>query len=81
LLIAHLDAVRPPRYHELEKCFIDNALGFLTGAYKSPDDFETDDFRRTLPRFQGEAFKEVRALNVYGERVSKSLTTSGRTSS
>jgi len=32
--------------------------GFMTGAYKSPDDFEKDDWRRTLPRFQGEAFKE-----------------------
>ena len=40
------------------------ALGFLTGAYKSPDDFEKDDWRRTLPRFQGEAFKEVRPLSV-----------------
>jgi aryl-alcohol dehydrogenase-like predicted oxidoreductase len=33
--------------------------GFLTGAYKSPDDFEEDDWRRNNPRFTGEAFKEV----------------------
>ncbi|CAB4440585.1 unnamed protein product [Rhizophagus irregularis] len=26
--------------------------GFLTGKYKSIDDFEPDDFRRTVPRFQ-----------------------------
>ncbi|CAB4492695.1 unnamed protein product [Rhizophagus irregularis] len=26
--------------------------GFLTGKYKSIDDFEPDDFRRTFPRFQ-----------------------------
>ena len=28
--------------------------GFLTGAFKSPEDFEQDDFRRKSPRFQGE---------------------------
>lgn len=32
--------------------------GFLTGAYKSVEDFEEGDFRRSNPRFQGEAFKE-----------------------
>jgi len=32
--------------------------GFLTGQYKSPDDFEEGDFRKMNPRFQGEAFKE-----------------------
>ena len=31
--------------------------GFLTGAIKSPDDFAEDDFRRNLPRFQGENFQ------------------------
>ncbi len=30
--------------------------GFLTGAFKSPDDFESDDYRRSSPRFQGENF-------------------------
>ena len=30
--------------------------GFLTGAITSPDDFAEDDWRRTHPRFQGEAF-------------------------
>jgi aryl-alcohol dehydrogenase-like predicted oxidoreductase len=30
--------------------------GFLTGQFKSPDDFAPDDFRRTQPRFQGENF-------------------------
>ena len=30
--------------------------GFLTGQLKSPDDFDADDFRRGLPRFQGENF-------------------------
>ena len=31
--------------------------GFLTGAFKSPDDFASDDWRRIAPRFQGENFK------------------------
>jgi aryl-alcohol dehydrogenase-like predicted oxidoreductase len=30
--------------------------GFLTGALKSPSDFEADDWRRANPRFQGENF-------------------------
>ena len=31
--------------------------GFLTGAFKSPNDFAPDDYRRVSPRFQGENFK------------------------
>ena len=30
--------------------------GFLTGQFKSPDDFPEDDTRRNHPRFQGENF-------------------------
>ncbi len=30
--------------------------GFLTGAIKSPDDFDDDDYRRHSPRFEGENF-------------------------
>ncbi|MDR3775116.1 MAG: aldo/keto reductase [Terracidiphilus sp.] len=30
--------------------------GFLTGAFKSPEDFDPDDTRRLHPRFQGENF-------------------------
>jgi aryl-alcohol dehydrogenase-like predicted oxidoreductase len=30
--------------------------GFLTGAFRSPEDFDTDDYRRQSPRFQGENF-------------------------
>jgi aryl-alcohol dehydrogenase-like predicted oxidoreductase len=30
--------------------------GFLTGAFKKPDDLAPDDFRRQTPRFQGENF-------------------------
>ncbi len=32
--------------------------GFLTGQIASPDDLAADDFRRTAPRFQGEAFQK-----------------------
>jgi aryl-alcohol dehydrogenase-like predicted oxidoreductase len=31
--------------------------GFLTGRFKSPDDFEPGDWRRNNPRFQGENFQ------------------------
>lgn len=31
--------------------------GFLTGAFQKPDDFPMNDFRRHMPRFQGENFK------------------------
>ena len=32
--------------------------GFLTGQFKSPDDFPDDDFRKFHPRFQGENFEK-----------------------
>jgi aryl-alcohol dehydrogenase-like predicted oxidoreductase len=32
--------------------------GFLTGQFKSPDDFPEGDFRRNHPRFQGENFQK-----------------------
>ena len=32
--------------------------GFLTGRYRSVDDFEPDDWRREAPRFQGENFQK-----------------------
>ena len=36
--------------------------GFLTGAFKSADDFAADDYRRMNPRFQGENFARNLAL-------------------
>lgn len=43
--------------------------GFLTGAIKSPDDFEDDDFRKKNPRFMGENFQKnldiVKTLNEF----------------
>jgi aryl-alcohol dehydrogenase-like predicted oxidoreductase len=32
--------------------------GFLSGRFKSPDDFEEGDFRKNHPRFQGENFQK-----------------------
>jgi aryl-alcohol dehydrogenase-like predicted oxidoreductase len=36
--------------------------GFLTGSITTPDDFDADDIRRRLPRFQGDAFAKNIAL-------------------
>lgn len=36
--------------------------GFLTGAIKSPDDFDEGDYRRSNPRFQGDNFAKNLAL-------------------
>ncbi|KAA9345692.1 aldo/keto reductase [Adhaeribacter soli] len=38
--------------------------GFLTGAFKTPEDFEEGDYRRFSPRFQGENFyKNLELVN------------------
>ncbi|WP_461128613.1 aldo/keto reductase [Spirosoma aerophilum] len=38
--------------------------GFISGDIKTPDDFAADDFRRSIPRFQGEAFyKNIELVN------------------
>ena len=52
--------------------------GFLTGAFKSPDDFEADDTRRNSPRFQGENFK--RNLELV-EKVKQMAAQAGLTAS
>lgn len=52
--------------------------GFLTGAIKSPDDFDADDYRRNNPRFQGENF--ARNLTLV-ERVRKLAKDKGCTPS
>ena len=45
--------------------------GFLTGDIKTPDDFETNDFRRFFPRYQGENFYKnlelVQKLQILAE--------------
>lgn len=52
--------------------------GFLSGQLKSPDDFEENDFRRGIPRFQGENFYKnldlLHAINAIAE--SKGVTAS-----
>ncbi|THU76853.1 Aldo/keto reductase [Dendrothele bispora CBS 962.96] len=35
------------------------ARGLITGQYKSPDDFEEDDFRRSVPKFSKENFPKI----------------------
>ncbi|WP_207424375.1 aldo/keto reductase [Desertivirga brevis] len=52
--------------------------GFISGDIKSPDDFPADDFRRQIPRFQGEQFYKnlelVHAINALA--AEKSVTAS-----
>src|SRR5205823_8526908 len=36
--------------------------GFLTGKIRSPDELGRDDFRRSIPRFQGDNFRRNQAL-------------------
>ncbi|GBC00915.1 hypothetical protein RclHR1_00400029 [Rhizophagus clarus] len=53
--------------------------GFLTGRYKSFDDFEADDFRRTVPRFQGENFaKNLELVHKIEEFANKKGVTPGQ---
>jgi aryl-alcohol dehydrogenase-like predicted oxidoreductase len=46
--------------------------GFLTGAYKSIDDFPADDFRRNSPRFQAGNFEKNLELVRHIERLAAS---------
>jgi len=50
--------------------------GFLSGRFRSPDDFDPDDFRRHNPRFQGENF--TRNLHLV-ERVQEIAAEKGVT--
>jgi len=53
--------------------------GFLTGRYKSPEDFEEGDFRRFAPRFQGENFdKNIKLVHKFEELAKKKNATSGQ---
>jgi len=45
--------------------------GFLTGQYRSPDDFADDDFRRYQPRFQGENFRRNLDLVARVEEIAR----------
>ncbi|HZO58800.1 MAG TPA: aldo/keto reductase [Solirubrobacterales bacterium] len=43
--------------------------GFLSGRFKSPDELDSDDFRRHGPRFQGEALAQNLALAAKVEEI------------
>jgi aryl-alcohol dehydrogenase-like predicted oxidoreductase len=45
--------------------------GFLTGRFRTPDDFEPDDFRRSSPRFQGENFARNLELVRHVEELAR----------
>ena len=45
--------------------------GFLTGQFKSPDDFPEGDFRKNHPRFQGENFQKNLDLVREVEKMAK----------
>lgn len=47
--------------------------GFLTGSFKTPDDFAPDDYRRHAPRFQGENFQKNLALVEEVQTLADSL--------
>jgi aryl-alcohol dehydrogenase-like predicted oxidoreductase len=52
--------------------------GFLTGDIKCPNDFQAEDFRRHIPRFQGEQFfKNLELVNAVNTiAVDKGITSS-----
>lgn len=53
--------------------------GFLTGQYKSRDDFDEDDVRRTLPRFSAENFpKNLKLVNQIAKLAEKKGCTAGQ---
>ncbi|KAI1081038.1 putative aldo-keto reductase [Whalleya microplaca] len=55
--------------------------GMLTGQYKSPDDFDENDFRRSIPRFSKENFdKNIELVNTLKSIAVKKNCTSGQLS-
>ncbi|MCJ1244420.1 hypothetical protein MMC30_001618 [Trapelia coarctata] len=53
--------------------------GFLTGQYKSPDDFEEGDFRKMMPRFSPENFsKNLKLIDQISELAEKKHITPGQ---
>lgn len=53
--------------------------GFLTGALKTPEDFPADDFRRSIPRFQGENFyKNLKLVKEIEKLASQKNVTSSQ---
>ncbi|OZJ03125.1 hypothetical protein BZG36_03876 [Bifiguratus adelaidae] len=53
--------------------------GFLTGRYKTPEDFEEGDFRKHNPRFQGENFqKNLDLADKFGALAKKKGVTASQ---
>lgn len=53
--------------------------GMLTGQYKSPDDFEPGDFRRSIPRFSPENFdRNLQLVRTLEELAARKGCTSGQ---
>ncbi|KAK7737323.1 hypothetical protein SLS53_006626 [Cytospora paraplurivora] len=53
--------------------------GMLTGQYKSPDDFEEGDFRRSIPRFSAENFpKNLKLVDSLKRIAEKKSCTTGQ---
>ncbi|KAJ3286197.1 hypothetical protein HK104_009147 [Borealophlyctis nickersoniae] len=53
--------------------------GFLTGRYKSLDDFEKDDYRRSSPRFAGDNFaKNLTLVEKFNEMAKAKGCTAGQ---
>ncbi|MCL9682615.1 aldo/keto reductase [Legionella maioricensis] len=53
--------------------------GFLTGAFKSPEDIPTDDYRRAAPRFQGENFyKNLEIVKLVEQLAKKKRVTTAQ---
>jgi aryl-alcohol dehydrogenase-like predicted oxidoreductase len=63
-----------PTCRELEVGFVAYSplgRGFLTGRYKSVEDFPPDDWRRNAPRFQGENFRKNLELVSRVEQIAR----------
>jgi aryl-alcohol dehydrogenase-like predicted oxidoreductase len=53
--------------------------GFLSGDIKTPNDFPEDDFRKTIPRFQGEQFyKNIELVNQINKMAAEKEITSSQ---
>jgi aryl-alcohol dehydrogenase-like predicted oxidoreductase len=60
-------------------CYSPLGRGMLTGQYKSPDDFEENDFRKHLPRFSKENFpKNLQLVETLKQFADKKGCTPGQ---
>ncbi|CAF1125153.1 unnamed protein product [Adineta steineri] len=63
-------------------CYSPLGRGMLTGQYKSPDDFEDNDYRRTFPRFSKESFpKNLQLVDQLAAIAKKKGSTPGQLTS